>query len=156
MDTPTIDAKQRCFSRTVGDMSASCEQNPFALLIDLAERLRAFFDAAAERVGLTGAQAHVLMRLEAPTRMGDLAEAKTCDPSSVTAMVRRLERDGLVQRVVDPTDARARLVQLTPAGVRARADLAEAAAHADDVILQLPEEHRSALAALFAADTFAR
>jgi DNA-binding MarR family transcriptional regulator len=137
-------------------MSSCCEQNPFALLIDLAERLRMFFDAAAERVGLTSAQAHVLMRLEQPTRMGDLAEAKTCDPSSVTAMVRRLERDGLVQRVVDPTDARARLVQLTASGERARSGLAEAAAHADDVIRELPEEHRSALAALFAADTFAR
>ncbi|MEI8241350.1 MAG: MarR family transcriptional regulator [Actinomycetota bacterium] len=137
-------------------MSASCEQNPFALLIGLAERLQQFFDDAASSVGLTAAQARVLMRLEAPTRMGDLAEAKTCDPSSITAMVRRLEREGLVARVVDPADARARLVQLTPQGARARTRLAEAVDHADDVIRQLPEQQKSALAALFAADTFAR
>ena len=115
-------------------MSAGCDQNPFALLIGLAQRLQVFFDERAAQVGLTPGQAHALMHIEGPTRMGDLAEQQTCDPSTVTAMVRRLERDGYVQRVTDPNDARARLVQLTPLGRKARTRLAALVAETPTMI----------------------
>ena len=134
-------------------MSAGCDQNPFALLIGLAERLQVFFDERAAQVGLTPGQAHALMHIEGPTRMGDLAEQQTCDPSTVTAMVQRLERDGYVQRVIDPNDARARLIQLTPLGRRARAKLAMLVDEAPTVIHDLPVDQRVALAALFSAET---
>ena len=99
-------------------MSEECSNNPVALLVALADRLRTFFDECAVQVGLTPAQGHALMAIEGPTRMGDLAAQQTCDPSSVTSMIGRLERDGFVQRVVDPHDARARLVQLSRKAVR--------------------------------------
>lgn len=137
-------------------VSSSCEANPFALLIGLAERLRTFFDECAAQVGLTGPQAQVLMQLEEPRRITGLAELSSCDPSSASTMIQRLERDGLVRRVVDPTDARARLVELSPKGVRARQQLAELVAGADEVVAGLPAEQRAALAAMFSADTFAR
>jgi DNA-binding MarR family transcriptional regulator len=137
-------------------VSSSCESNPFALLIGLAERLRTFFDECAAQVGLTGPQAQVLMQLEEPRRITGLAELSACDPSSASTMIQRLERDGLVHRVVDPTDARARLVELSPKGVRARQRLAELVAGADEVVAALPAEQRAALAAMFSADTFAR
>jgi len=130
-------------------MSSECERNPFALLIDLADRLRAFFDERAAQVGLTPAQAQALLRIEDPTRMGDLAEQQTCDPSSVTAMITRLEREGFVQRVVDPADARARLVQLSPKGRRTRAKLVALVADATTVVEALPTEQRAALVELF-------
>lgn len=137
-------------------MTSSCDSNPFALLIGLAERLRVFFDACAAEVGLTAPQAQVLLHLDEPRRITELASANSCDPSSASTMIQRLERDGLVVRVVDPADARARLVELSPAGRRARQRLQDLVAGADEVVAGLPEEQRSALAAMFAADTFAR
>ncbi len=137
-------------------VSSSCEQSPFALLIGLADRLRVFFDECAAKVGLTPAQAQVLMQLEAPQRITELASTHACDPSSASTMIQRLERDGLVRRVVDPSDARARLVELSPKGVDARAQLAELVAGADEVVAGLPAEQRAALATMFSADTFAR
>jgi DNA-binding MarR family transcriptional regulator len=53
--------------------------------------------------------------------MGSLAEEWKCDASTATWIVDRLEQRGLAQRRPHPTDRRARLVVLTPAGVRLRA-----------------------------------
>ncbi|MDP2291963.1 MAG: MarR family winged helix-turn-helix transcriptional regulator [Actinomycetota bacterium] len=130
-------------------MASDCDENPFALLIGLADRLTEFFDRCASAVGLTPAQAQALMHIEEPTRMGDLAHLQTCDPSTATAMVQRLERDGLVVRVIDPHDARARLVQLSPKGRRTRTRLAAMVSDAGSVIDDLPAEQRTALAQLF-------
>ena len=137
----------RPYTATVGD---ACEQNPFGLLVGLAERLRAFLDAAAADEGLTAQQAQVLLQVDGPLQMSELAGRKLCDPSSVTAMVKRLERSGHVQRVVDPTDRRARLVRLTARGRRSRARLQARLAGADRVIAELDDDQRAALAGLFA------
>lgn len=153
MDHPTIAPRATGFCRTIQRMASDCDENPFAMLIGLADRLTSFFDQCATAVGLTSAQAQALMRIEEPTRMGDLAQQQTCDPSTVTAMVQRLERDGFVVRVIDPHDARARLVQLSPKGRRARARLATMVGDAGSVIDDLPAEHRTALAALFGRHT---
>lgn len=49
-------------------------------------------------------------------RPSSLAEVLNTGASHVSKILRRLEGDGLVQRTVDPTDRRATLVSLTPAG----------------------------------------
>jgi DNA-binding MarR family transcriptional regulator len=77
-------------------------------------------EVAAREVGLTVPQAMLLRALDRPMRMGDLASERVCDPSSLTTMALRLETAGLVRRVPDPTDRRARLIVLTPDGKRAR------------------------------------
>jgi DNA-binding MarR family transcriptional regulator len=46
-------------------------------------------------------------------RMGELAERARLSKQTMTEMVRRLERDGLVERRADPRDGRASLVFLT-------------------------------------------
>lgn len=51
-------------------------------------------------------------------RQNELAEELFTDPNTVTAMVARLEKRGLIRREVCPEDGRARLVSLTPAGRR--------------------------------------
>lgn len=130
-------------------MADDCGANPFGLLVELADRLRAFMDAVADDEGLTGPQAHTLMTLDEPLHMRALAERKLCDPSSVTSIVKRLERAGLVQRVVDAGDRRARLVRLTPKGRRLRARLQERLAGADRVLDDLSDDERRALAGLF-------
>lgn len=49
-------------------------------------------------------------------RLSDLSERMLIRPPSVTGVVDRLERDGLVARRSDPTDQRAKRVGLTRAG----------------------------------------
>jgi DNA-binding MarR family transcriptional regulator len=46
-------------------------------------------------------------------RMGELARRARLSKQTMTEMIRRLERDGLVERRPDPTDARASLIFLT-------------------------------------------
>ena len=132
-------------------MTDACEQNPLALLVALADRLRARFEAAAGAVGLTPAQAQVLVRVEGPRRLSELAQQQACDPSSITTMAQRLEREGLLRRSVDPDDGRARLVRLSPKGQRLRARFLEIVGDGSAVIDELPTEQRAALAGLFAA-----
>ena len=49
-------------------------------------------------------------------RMAELAEQVVLSASGVTHLVTRLERDGLVQRIVDEDDRRSFFAALTPAG----------------------------------------
>jgi DNA-binding MarR family transcriptional regulator len=49
-------------------------------------------------------------------RLGELAERLGIDSPAVTRKVQQLEREGLVERSADPTDARAARVRLAPAG----------------------------------------
>ena len=76
--------------------------------------------AAAGFADVRPAYGSVLVPLyeEDGLRMGTLARRARLSKQTMTALVRRLERDGLVERRVDPGDARASLVFLTP---RARA-----------------------------------
>src|SRR3978361_777452 len=90
---------------TLDGVADACTNHPVGLLLAVAERLQAHLDATARAVGITHAQAKLLMHPDHPLRLGDLASQKDCDPSSITALVQRLERDGLVQRDVDPSDA---------------------------------------------------
>jgi DNA-binding MarR family transcriptional regulator len=132
-------------------MSDECALNPLALIMVLAERLQADFEAAAAQVGLTPAQVKVLVRIDQPRRLSDLAQQQSCDPSSMTTMVQRLERDGLLVRTIDPLDARARLVQPTAKGRKLRTRFLELVGDGSRIIDALPDAQRAALAGLFAA-----
>ena len=67
----------------------------------------------------------VLATLEAdgPTRLTALAVATGASQPSMTQLVGRLEREGLVTRLIDPDDARATLVAITADGRTLRAEL---------------------------------
>ena len=58
-------------------------------------------------------------------RQNELAEELFTDPNTITAMVVRLEKRGLIRREVCQEDSRARRVSLTPAGRRLIARLSE-------------------------------
>jgi DNA-binding MarR family transcriptional regulator len=58
-----------------------------------------------------------------PTRLTALAAATGASQPSMTQLVGRLEREGLVTRLVDPEDARATLVAITADGRALRAEL---------------------------------
>lgn len=78
--------------------------------------------AAAAGVPHPGAL-KLLLSLEPgePPSMRELAEAMRCDASWVTSLVDSLEEPGLATRVVSPTDRRVKRVQITDAGVDAKA-----------------------------------
>jgi DNA-binding MarR family transcriptional regulator len=81
---------------------------------------------------LPAAQARLLATIEAhgEARIGDLAAVDHCSQPTMTTQVRRLEDAGLVTRTVDPGDARAVRIRITPQGKRmlnaVRADRATA------------------------------
>ena len=68
--------------------------------------------------GLEGSGLAVLMHLTTggPTRTSGLAELLGLDPSTTSRHVAALERSGHVERVADPDDGRAWLVQVSPTG----------------------------------------
>ncbi|NUP01418.1 MAG: MarR family transcriptional regulator [Nonomuraea sp.] len=63
-------------------------------------------------------QARIFQRI-APqgSRLAELAEAAQVSKQTVGSIVDQLERAGYVRRVPDPSDARARLVTVTPKGM---------------------------------------
>ncbi|CUH85004.1 MarR family winged helix-turn-helix transcriptional regulator [Thalassovita mediterranea] len=70
----------------------------------------------------------LVIRLDAPMRLGDLARVSNVLPSTLTALVDLLEAEGLAERKRDPSDRRAWLLTLTEKGHARRAEMAQKAA----------------------------
>jgi len=72
--------------------------------------------AAAGYADLRPSYGSILLPLyeEDGLRIGELARRARLSKQTLTDLVRRLERDGLVERRPDPSDARASLIYLTP------------------------------------------
>ena len=77
------------------------------------------FDAAFRPFGLTNGQFSLMMALNRPKppTIGELAPFLAMDRTSLTAMLKPLERRGLARIEPDVKDRRARRVAITPAGV---------------------------------------
>ena len=99
---------------------------------------------------LSGTSVATLDALEysGPLRITDLAELQGVSQPGMTMLVNRLAADGYAERFRDPTDGRAALVRITPAGreVLAERQAARSAAICA-AISQLPAEHQQALSA---------
>lgn len=66
---------------------------------------------------ITLAQARIAARLGPDgTRLSELADQARVSKQTASHLVDQLERAGYVERVVDPADARARLVRVSPRG----------------------------------------
>lgn len=91
-----------------------------ALLVGLARRrsLRDPLAASCAELDLSAPQVHTLLALghEGPLPMGDLARRVAITEKTVTGMVDRLQRDGLVERRRDEADRRVIRVALTARG----------------------------------------
>lgn len=71
---------------------------------------------------LTLAQGRLAARIgEHGTRVTELAEQAQVTKQTAGFLVNQLEKAGYVERVPDPTDARARLVRIAPRGKQAQA-----------------------------------
>jgi DNA-binding MarR family transcriptional regulator len=73
--------------------------------------------AAAGYDDFTPAQARIFQRIGPQgTRLTELAEQAQVTKQTAGFLVDQLERAGYVRRTPDPTDARARLIQISPRG----------------------------------------
>ncbi len=98
----------------------------------------------------------VLGRLDhaGPRRLGELAQAERVTQPSMSAIVAHLESLGLVERKSDPSDGRAVMVGLTPAGRKyLRGRRLDAAAGYRSLIAELSLDERAALEAAVPALT---
>jgi MarR family transcriptional regulator, organic hydroperoxide resistance regulator len=95
------------------------------LLVKFFFAQREHLPSSCAEFDLSPVQCHVLHLIEPgrPLPMGRLAETLSCDASNVTGLVDRLEARGLVQRRASANDRRVKVLQLTPAGSRLRAQL---------------------------------
>lgn len=106
-------------------MSSSATANdaevPHGLGADLLAVVARLNRLATQRIQmpLPAAQARLLATIDAEgeARIGDLAAVDHCSQPTMTTQVRRLEEAGLVSRTVDPGDARAVRIRITPEGL---------------------------------------
>ena len=81
----------------------------------------------ARGTSLTSRNVLAALAAEGPSRLTALATATGIAQPAMTQLVGRLEREGLVVRLIDPEDARATLVAITDAGRALRAELHQSA-----------------------------
>ena len=109
-------------------------------------------DARMSRFGMTPAQTHVLRYLrqnggQMPQR--ELLENLRVKPSTVNGILDRMEEKGLVERSVSGTDARQRVVVLTPAGIEREAEVKQSFLEAEALIARgMTEEETDTLRSL--------
>ena len=75
--------------------------------------------------GITPSQSSAMARIESdgPVRLGTLAELEGTTPATMSRVIDSLADHQLIERVPDPLDGRARLVQLSPEGGALLVDL---------------------------------
>jgi DNA-binding MarR family transcriptional regulator len=112
--------------------------------------LNAVYAESGREHGLTPQQGQLLCVLMAqPYGMGELSAMLGLAKSSLTGLVDRTERNGLVRREPDPQDTRAVRVALTPQGTRLAAEFyAETCRRIDELPVGLSATERDTLAGL--------
>lgn len=116
-----------------------------ALLLETAQSVQSRLESLMEEVGLTPAKFQAidaLARAGEPLTLGEFASRLKCVRSNITQLVDRLEADGLVKRLNDPTDRRSVLAVVTPLGLeRQRAGARVVARLQDDLSARVdPDE----------------
>lgn len=85
------------------------------LLSDNSRQLRRLFDERVRGLGLTAAQARLLLSLDKfpDSNQAFYADRIEVEPITLTRLVDRMEDAGWIERKPDPTDRRARILHLT-------------------------------------------
>jgi len=93
----------------------------------------------SEAAGFPFSRWRALKRLvDAPLTLSELADLMTTDAPAATVAVNDLERRGLVERYPHPDNRRAKLVSITPAGLRLMERLNNIDDDAPAALAQLP------------------
>jgi len=136
------------------EAQASSDRTIFSLL-HAARALEDRLEASLATVGLSMPKFSVLTELVSSANalpLSDLANRLSCVRSNMTQLVDRLEADGLVKRVDDPTDRRIVQAALTDEGrARQAAGAAEVAKLHEEFAAQTGAEDRAALLRLLTA-----
>ena len=108
------------------------------------------------RTGLYPGQELVMMHLwdQGEQRQADLVKVLDSDAATMTRTIQRLERAGFVRRRPDPTDARASLIEPTPASQHLRTEINEIWRELERLTVGLlePAQQRTALTSLEALE----
>lgn len=118
-------------------------------LLHAAQALEDKLEETLNKVGLSTPKYSVLNELSSagsPLSLSDLAARLSCVRSNMTQLVDRLEGDGLVKRVDDPSDRRGVKAAITAEGqARHSAGAAEVARLHEDFAASVGDEDRAAL-----------
>src|SRR5215475_8237340 len=101
--------------------------NPDRTIFHLLHAAAALEDRVGEALGRAGlsmpkfAVLNELVAAKQPLSLSELATRLSCVKSNMTQLIDRLEADGLVQRVDDPSDRRSVKAEITDAGVARQA-----------------------------------
>ncbi|MER6572213.1 MarR family winged helix-turn-helix transcriptional regulator [Streptomyces sp. NPDC001093] len=121
-------------------------QEVAAALSELATGMVRHLLSERQSMSLTTAAALSRLEQEGPIRLTALAAAEGIAQPSMTALVQRLEDQGLATRVTHPEDGRVRLVAITEAGRELMAERRRAqCARVGDMLDALPEQDVRAL-----------
>ncbi len=132
------------------DEKGSGQLGVVAALVRSSFLVNAVYAESGREHGLTPQQGQLLCVLMArPYGMGELGAVLRLAKSSLTGLVDRTARNGLVRREPDPDDSRAVRVALTPQGAElARGFYAETCRRIDQLPSALSPEERGTLADL--------
>ncbi|WP_433425605.1 MarR family winged helix-turn-helix transcriptional regulator [Microtetraspora malaysiensis] len=108
-------------SGEVRDLAA--EREICGLVAELARRIDDHVRRRVVELELTGPQAVALRELTGPMTMRELALRMGCEPSNVTYIADRLEKQGIIERQAHPHDRRAKRLALTAQGGALREQL---------------------------------
>jgi DNA-binding MarR family transcriptional regulator len=109
--------------------------------------------AVLQKMGLTPGHLRVLMLLSSgePWPMGALAQSMTCDASTMTWLVDRLEERSLVERRPSATDRRVKTIVLTSKGRQTVAKLQRNLYEPPKALAALDPESLASLHEVFSA-----
>lgn len=149
--------------RPVAALPTSCDpvEGDLALLVHrAATSLRTVLDRACQEQGLTDGRDWLLLTVLSdgvPRTQLDLARIVGIDKTTLTSVLDRLERTGMVVRRADPNDRRARIPEATDAGRATWAAISRARDEVERSLLgDVPPEQlrqlRSALVRLAGAE----
>ena len=99
------------------------DQQIVDLLLAMIDIFKEHFVAALEAFELPTSQGHLLMCLQEPRAMSELARSMGFDASHITLIVDRLEERGLVERRPDEHDRRVKRIAITGRGVEVREEI---------------------------------
>ncbi len=102
------------------------------LVSRFAKLLRASMARETQPLGVTPLQAAVILNLEPGQALtaGTMAELVASDRPTMTGLLGRMEREGLIRMEPNPDDGRSRLIVLAPKGKDLRRELRLSAARA--------------------------
>lgn len=101
-------------------MSTVPDSNPMKLIGQVSRTFSRLVDTPLRELGLSVGQLPVLVTLKnvGAISQGELARIARVEQPSMAQLLSRMERDELVQRVLDPADGRSRLISLSAQATR--------------------------------------